>query len=179
MNNQELDTLPWHKQFWPWFLIALPLTAVIASFTTLFIAVTNAPELVIDDYTRIGELSAAQLDRDRHATELGLHATVNFSEASDPTSQLVTVSLGGNSSTKFPAQLTLRVVHSTLAALDQRAELTGSAGHYSGAIPLLKGAYDLHIEDPERSWKLSIRANGQPTTLQLVSLPATAMNARP
>lgn len=40
------DTKPWYRQFWPWFLIALPLTSVVASFATLWIAVTNADEVL-------------------------------------------------------------------------------------------------------------------------------------
>jgi hypothetical protein len=176
MNTQELDTQPWYQQFWPWFLIALPLTAVIASFTTLYIAVTNAPELVIEDYTRIAEISAAQLDRDRQATKFDLRATVSFSASHDPALQLVTVSLSGNSAATLPAVLTLKTVHSTVAERDTSTTLTGSAGHYSGEMVLLTGTYNLHIEDPERSWKLSARSFGQPATLQLVSLPAIAMN---
>ncbi|MGL4901125.1 MAG: FixH family protein, partial [Shewanella sp.] len=41
---------PWYKQFWPWFLIILPLCAVIASFATLKIALTNSDALVAEDY---------------------------------------------------------------------------------------------------------------------------------
>lgn len=45
------DTKPWYRQFWPWFLIALPATAVVASFATLAIAIRNADEVVSDpDY---------------------------------------------------------------------------------------------------------------------------------
>jgi len=31
-------TLPWYKHFWPWFLIALLSSAVIASFVSLYFA---------------------------------------------------------------------------------------------------------------------------------------------
>jgi FixH len=37
-RRQELDGEPWYRQFWPWFLIALPGSVVIASFVTLYIA---------------------------------------------------------------------------------------------------------------------------------------------
>jgi hypothetical protein len=45
---------PWYKQFWPWFLIVLPTTAVIASFITLYIAVKHADSPVQDDYVQHG-----------------------------------------------------------------------------------------------------------------------------
>lgn len=47
IQNQQLDTEPWYKQFWPWFIMGLPAIAVIASVTTLFIAINNPDYLVI------------------------------------------------------------------------------------------------------------------------------------
>jgi len=55
-NQQQLnknlaagESVPWYKQFWPWFIIALPASAVIASFVTLWIAISNPDQLVVDD----------------------------------------------------------------------------------------------------------------------------------
>ncbi len=45
-HRARTDTKPWYRQFWPWFLIALPLTSVVASFVTLWIAVTDADEVL-------------------------------------------------------------------------------------------------------------------------------------
>lgn len=41
--QNDSDTKPWYKQFWPWFLISLPGSVVIASMFTISIAVENAP----------------------------------------------------------------------------------------------------------------------------------------
>ena len=41
--------MPWFKQFWPWFIIALPASVVIASFYTLWLAVSNPDYLVVDE----------------------------------------------------------------------------------------------------------------------------------
>ena len=46
-NMNELN--PWYKQFWPWFLMALPATAVIGGIITIVIAMTNPDGLVKDD----------------------------------------------------------------------------------------------------------------------------------
>jgi FixH len=44
MNNiTPSKPTPWFKQFWPWFLISLPGTVVIASMITLSIAIDSAP----------------------------------------------------------------------------------------------------------------------------------------
>ena len=57
MNNQQkqnshsvpVELEPWYKQFWPWFIIALPASVVVASFYTLWLAISNPDQLVIDE----------------------------------------------------------------------------------------------------------------------------------
>lgn len=61
MNKVPGEGVAWYKQFWPWFIIALPASAVIASFTTLWIAISNPDGLVVtdDEYQRVySELKA-------------------------------------------------------------------------------------------------------------------------
>ena len=43
------ENLPWYRQFWPWFIIALPASAVIASFITLWLAISHPDHLVVDE----------------------------------------------------------------------------------------------------------------------------------
>jgi len=57
------DDLPWYRQFWPWFIIALPASAVIASFISLWLAISHPDQLVVNDeeYQRLrSELKAQQ-----------------------------------------------------------------------------------------------------------------------
>ena len=52
LQNQEPESVqyqPWYRQFWPWFIIALPTSAVIASFISLWLAVSNPDHLVVDE----------------------------------------------------------------------------------------------------------------------------------
>jgi hypothetical protein len=58
---------PWYRQFWPWFIIALPASAVIASFVTLWLAISNPDHLVVDEdeYQQLrSELKAQAPDKD-------------------------------------------------------------------------------------------------------------------
>ena len=48
------DTLPWYRQFWPWFLICLPGSVVVAALTTMYIAHKGADDLVVDEYYKEG-----------------------------------------------------------------------------------------------------------------------------
>ena len=72
--NETSSVEPWYKQFWPWFLIALPLTAVIGSMITMKIAFTDADGLVKDDYYKEGLAMNQDKARKRYAENLGLEA---------------------------------------------------------------------------------------------------------
>ena len=52
MNNQTEQ--PWYRQFYPWMLIALPASAVIAGFITLYLAISRPDALVRKDCVRDG-----------------------------------------------------------------------------------------------------------------------------
>ncbi|HPQ97458.1 MAG TPA: FixH family protein, partial [Thiolinea sp.] len=54
MYLDHRDTQPWYRQFWPWVLICLPLTVVMASMVTLVIAMESSSGLVADDYYNEG-----------------------------------------------------------------------------------------------------------------------------
>ena len=70
MTNQQMHNtkpvpgqdLPWYKQFWPWFIIALPASVVVASFFTLWLALSNPDPLVIegDEYQQLNSELKAQ-----------------------------------------------------------------------------------------------------------------------
>lgn len=48
-NPLAAEHPPWYRQFWPWFIIALPASAVIASFITLWLAISHPDQLVVDE----------------------------------------------------------------------------------------------------------------------------------
>lgn len=75
--NNDLDTKPWYKQFWPWFIIALPASAVIAGITTVFIAYENADSLVVDDYYKEGKAINLRSERLREAERRGYSAKLD------------------------------------------------------------------------------------------------------
>jgi hypothetical protein len=68
------DTLPWYRQFWPWFLILLPASVVVAGFTTLYIANRHSDDLVADEYYKEGLAINRQLEKKQRAAALGIEA---------------------------------------------------------------------------------------------------------
>jgi hypothetical protein len=72
------DTLPWYRQFWPWFLILLPASMVVASLYTAYIASRGADDLVVADYYQDGLTINRQLEKQQRAQVLGISATLRF-----------------------------------------------------------------------------------------------------
>ena len=70
-SERQHELQPWYRQFWPWFVLALPASAVVASLFTVYIAMREAPVLVVDDYAKIGLATHRKIERDRLAAELG------------------------------------------------------------------------------------------------------------
>lgn len=70
------DTRPWFRQFWPWFLILLPATVVVAGLTTVYIASEHADDLVVDEYYEDGLAINRELAKIGRASQSGLSATL-------------------------------------------------------------------------------------------------------
>ena len=46
---------PWYKEFWPWFLIAVPIITLIMGGVLLKLAISTEDSLVVDDYYKEGK----------------------------------------------------------------------------------------------------------------------------
>lgn len=73
------DSQPWYRQFWPWFLIALPATVVVAGLSMVYIANRHADDLVVDEYYKNGLAINRQLEKKQQAQTLGLQAELEIS----------------------------------------------------------------------------------------------------
>lgn len=159
--NMTADNNAWHQQPWIWFVIGLLAVTMLASFAMLFIALRNAPELVVENYSNIEEFTEQTRAQDEQALALNLSANVYIKNG------IMSVDLASTESVGWPDTIIVRTVNSTLSALDRRAEFSGSQGRYTGTIDLPDNAYDMHIEDPKGSWRLSKRAFGTPDSIRL------------
>ena len=79
------DTQPWYRQFWPWFIIALPASAVVAGLTTLWISMQTTDSLVVQSEDGVRKASDRALAAERLAAELGLAAYIEI----DPETRVV------------------------------------------------------------------------------------------
>jgi hypothetical protein len=141
---------PWYKQGWPWFLIALPATAVIAGFITLWLAVSTWDGLVVDDYYQQGKAIDMTVARSLRARDLGLAARLEIS------AEALSVSLSVADGLRPPPTVIVTMAHPTRAGRDQVVLLKGVDGVFSGPIePLSAGRWLIQIEDESRTWRLN------------------------
>lgn len=102
-------TLPWYRQFWPWFIFGLPAVVVVAALITVWIAFEHADDLVDDNYYREGLAINRELSKQELANTLGIEAEMEASVG------LVRVRLQGRS---IPSALQLQLSHPADADLD-------------------------------------------------------------
>ncbi len=163
-------TKPWYREPWPWILIALPASAVVAGLVTLAIAVKHQDSLVAEDYYKRGLAINQVLARESRAGELGLSARLSLRDG------LARVELSGADA---PPLLVVRFVHPTRAGEDRELLLAKvSGGWYQAKAPALAGSrWHVQLEDAEGHWRLSSRRwrVGEPLTLE--ALPAAGANA--
>ncbi|MCP5077726.1 MAG: FixH family protein [Psychromonas sp.] len=137
----------WFKQFWPWFLIGLPLVAVVGSVNLLFTALDNKPDMVVDDYYTEGKAINNDFALLNKAKELSIHALIT------QTDDELLIDLQGN---KDNSSISFSLYHATLAKRDISVMLTADANgnyHFDNSKSLT-GKWKLRIEPFDKSWRL-------------------------
>lgn len=150
---------PWYRQFWPWFLIVLPGSVVVASIVTIGIAIKHDDSVVRDNYYREGlainrELAAIDEARNQH-----LSARIHWHE------NRLEVEL--NQPVTAP-QLTLNLIHQLHSKLDRQVILH----------PLSDQLYSAELAPPQRGiWSLELRGGETPWRLRGRFKPAVSLSA--
>ncbi|TKB50451.1 cytochrome C oxidase Cbb3 [Ferrimonas sediminicola] len=146
-----MNNTPWYKQFWPWFLILLPGSVVIAALITIKVATDNPVALVAEDYYKKGKAINQDLSRITQARNLGL-----VFEMKQEAGQLVLIQHGGPAT---GAALEIEFHHTTLPHHDLTQMVTQDAqGRY--LLPgdkLIDGKWQVMIDAHDQSWRLQKR----------------------
>jgi uncharacterized protein len=149
MINEQLDTLPWYKQFWPWFLISIPAATVVAGIITIQLAIDSFDGMVVDDYYKHGMAINQQKKRDLYASNHQINGEIKI----DNENQIVHLNL--HSSEALPPELTLNIRYAVLAGFDQLITLKKTAlSKYAGTLetPLKKGKWIVQVETEK--WRI-------------------------
>lgn len=145
----------WYKQFWPWFLMFFPATAVVAGIATIILAVQSDDGLVKDDYYKAGLAINQTLKLKHKAQELNLEANVHW----DKLTQAITLNLDGKIET-YPPRLTMQLAHATRANHDKAVTLflAPDKKSYTGRMKTVKeGNWIIILEPEEKTWRINGR----------------------
>jgi hypothetical protein len=151
MNSLSAQTSkPWYREPWPWFLISLPATAVIAGLTTVWIAFQSADGLVVGDYYKAGLAINQTLARDDAARVLALNATLQREGGT------LLLTLAGRLPA-YPHQLILTLAHPTRQGMDKTLFFSHvGSGRYRTLMPIMPaGKWHAQLTDAASTWRLS------------------------
>lgn len=140
------DSKPWYQQFWPWFIIALPASSVIAGIITLIIAINHADSIVVDNYYQNGLAINRNLEKRDRAKKLGLSAHLSINKND------LAMRLKG--SEEQPLVLDFR--HATQAEKDFFLPLKRRPnGSYFSVLPdEIKGKWLITLKPIDADWEL-------------------------
>lgn len=144
---------PWYKQVWPWILIALPGSAVIACIITIIIAVRSPVSMVEDDYYKEGLAVNQNMEKQRAAEAANIRATLS----AKPRVGTFEVDLNNiDYATLADNPILLTLIHPADAQQDRETTLArNAAGSLSGTvIPLSTGNWKIKIEPQDQAWRL-------------------------
>ena len=163
----EQDSQPWYRQFWPWFLIGLPASAVVASLYTVSLAVRSSDSLVISDDAGMDVVAERHRAAERRAVGLGLAVDLEIDSATGAVSAVLT----SREPAPAPKALDLLMSHPTMAARDTAITLAAAipddrgnpvfAGHFVG---MPSGRWYVVVtpaDDAADDWRLTGVWNGQ------------------
>ncbi|MCU7960798.1 MAG: FixH family protein [gamma proteobacterium symbiont of Bathyaustriella thionipta] len=154
-HTEQLDTEPWYRQFWPWFLIFFPAAAVVAGIATLIIAIKTDDGLVTDNYYKKGLAINKDIHLQQKAETLGIAATL---DKTDNEHLRVHLTLNGNQSR--PGHLSVILTHPTLGEQDRQLTLLplpDSSDYIALIGEHIAANWHVHIYPPDHQWTIQTR----------------------
>ncbi len=145
---------PWYKQFWPWYLIFLPASAVVAGISTVIIAMNNRDPMVVDNYYKEGLAINRVISQQQMAAKLGLLARTQYNAATGQLEIKI-----DNSLQDEVTSLNLSFVHATRADLDKKFVLhKDKQGIFRAAIKNIDtGKWNVFLEPTSKQWRLDAK----------------------
>ena len=159
------DTQPWYRQFWPWFIIALPAASVVGGLTTLWISLQTTDSLVLRSEDGVRNASDRQIAAERFATELGLAALLSI----DSGTGTVRVVMRSGNLPVAPPTLALELSHPAFADRDRAITLNQAmpdaegnpvwVGHF---VSVPAGRFYAVLRSGD-AWRLTAEWQGEPS----------------
>ncbi|GEA10993.1 FixH family protein [Alteromonas sp. KUL49] len=140
---------PWYKQFWPWFLIAVPVVTLIMGVVLLRLAINTEDSLVVDDYYKEGKAINSRLDKVANARRLRITTDLTIDDG------LIAIKFHSGIPQDGTA-LKLAFHHVTLEEKDTEVLLTRDAtGVFRGSTDNdLSGKWRVSLMPMNEEWKI-------------------------
>lgn len=147
----DTDTLPWYRQFWPWFLILLPASAVVASLYTVSLAFRTTDSFVTQSDDGMDVVTERNLAAERRATDLGLAAALSVNADTGA----ITATLHAGQDADWPQTIELLFSHPTDVRQDAFVTLTAGIPTSDG-LPVYAGHL---VNVPDGRWYVVLSAD--------------------
>ena len=150
------DTKPWYRQFWPWFLIAIPMSSVVMGVIMITLALDGEDSLVREDWYKDGMAINKRLDKQQLALSRGIKAFLTLDKDSGALF-IRTRNLGENLDT----ELVLRLIHPTIKDQDKTLQLflTPDKRFYTKLNRIPQGRYYVQLTTPDETWEIDSSLN--------------------
>ncbi len=160
----ELESAPWYRHPWVWFLICIPFSAVAFGIVMYVSANYQPDDLVVDNYYKEGKGINRRLELDRRAADVG--ATVTLDAITD-TGAVFQISQASDN-------IKLTVFHVTDSSRDMTLDLmpTSDGIYLAGSGPLSdllqkSGVWYIEFRDQDNGWRLRQRVSTPLTELEI------------
>lgn len=167
------DILPWHKQFWPWFLIILPGVVISSCIGMVFLAFYKADQLVDKDYYKSG-LAINEVKHDiEQARALGVGIQLHLSK----TEKLWRFdAIYSAAQQENPPYLLVSLEHPLEESLDQTLLLKPNGDTYTAFFDLTKkiDSGDVFHFDGNQFWYIDI----QPANSHALAMPLWRLKSK-
>lgn len=152
----QTDSKPWYRQFWPWFLIAIPGSSVVMGVIMINLAMSGKDSLVRQDWYKDGMAINQRMDKQNRARELGIQANLTLDKHSGDLF-LETRNLD----IQLDNQLALNLIHPTLEGKDRKLQLylTPDNRFYAKLDFQPQGFYYLLLSPPSGEWEIESSVN--------------------
>ncbi|WP_113905855.1 FixH family protein [Aliidiomarina celeris] len=150
VNQSNINTGPWYKHFWPWYIVFMLSAVIIACIVTVILIIRNPAPMVVDDYYNEGRAINLELNREARALELGITVAVTFN------GDRVDIRFASGDLTDRSA-LRLHFYHPTLDHRDFELMVPHvNDGLYRATLPeAITGNWRIDVEPFHREWRVS------------------------
>ena len=143
---------PWYKQFWPWFIISIPVSSMLVAVVQVSYALNSPNDMVVDNYYKEGLGINTVLDKRNLATELNISASI---VVDNTTGEVILTTKNAQEPV-----LSLNFYNSAISNKDFTLELSRIADNqYRGNLDKsISGIWNLYLESAI-GWQIGARLN--------------------